>query len=254
MWEPLETYNDPEMIKCHFAKPHNIGNSICIYDPQGWFSNLKASISPYIYDKQYAFKRSEILWNDKFDHYKQAVDANNYNEFEYHFKCFLSTMLIPLATFIVDPSARKLLKQAKESLVNLGAEEHCEIFHELIGCHDIKIEEALHFLDKMMEVYDYCIKVQRGDYHGINQPKRNCHYYGIRKLIDQGYYRESIYPIFDWLTVAEYRISQDAGISGWWTQNKNALYKRLKIGPDYMNEKKQLMDETVEIIESYCLK
>lgn len=252
-WEPFERYSDIEEVKSHFAKPHNINNSICIYDPQGWFQNLKDNISPCINSREYAAKRAKLLWDDKSKFYYAAINTCDYKEFEKNYKGFLSAVLIPLAACSVDPSARKLLLQAKNSLVKLGAGKDSDIFEHLFGCYNIDKAEALYYLNKMIETFDYCLEVQSADYHGINQPKRNYHYYGIKKFIDDGYHKEAIYPIRDWITVADYRITKDTGTTGWWTQNKNELYKRLGVCQEYMSEKKEIMNKTVDIIKKYCL-
>lgn len=119
---------------------------------------------------------------------------------------------MPLAACTVDPNGRKLLLQAGGSLQGLGAQRGASMLLRLLGCHGIGKSEAEYFLNRMIEAYDYCIGVQRADYHGINQPKRDCHYKGIRQLIEEGCHQEALYPILDWMWLAESRITQDTGV------------------------------------------
>ncbi|AIQ12034.1 hypothetical protein PDUR_08890 [Paenibacillus durus] len=252
VWEPYEHYNDFEEIMCHFSKPHNIKNSIILYDPHGWFGELKNQVIPDLEKKDYVLRRVKLLWENKSRSLEQAIQTDQFGDFIRSFMQYRTIALIPLAACTLDPSARKLLIQAKRSLELLGANSDAGMFELLFGCRGITKNEALHFSTRMMETYDYCIKVQTADYHGINPPKRDYHYNGIKQLIEEGFHKEAIHPILEWISLADYRITQDTGRTGWWTSYKDELYNRLGLSPEGMNVKKEFMLDTHNLLKKYC--
>lgn len=264
VWEPLEDYSRVEEILSHYAKPHNLAHAVIVYDPEGWLNHLKQQIAPQLESRDYITQRLAYLWKLKHMSFQRMIRTEGFDAFVPAFmEDFRIGCLLPLAACIVDPSARKLLYQAGRSLERLGAEaenslhtglpqSEAPMLLRLFGCHDISKSDADYFLDRMMEVYDYCIAVQKADYHGINPPKRSCHSGGIRQWIGEGYHREAMYPILDWMWVAEYRITKDSGSPGWWTAYKEELFQRLGLTPEGMEAKKGQLIAVHHMLQQVC--
>jgi predicted nucleotidyltransferase len=264
VWEPLEDYSRVEEILSHYAKPHNLAHAVILYDPEGWLNRLKQQVVPQLERRDCVAQRLARLWNQKHTSFQRVMQTEGFEAFvPAYMEDFRIGCLLPLAACTVDPSARKLLFQAGRSLEKLGAEAGDSLHGELpqleapmllhlLGCHDFTKSEAEYFLARMMEVYDYCIGVQKADYHGINQPKRSCHSGGIRHWIGEGYHREAMYPIMDWMWVAEYRITKESGCTGWWTAYKEELFQRLGLTPEGMEAKKEQLKAVHHMLRQVC--
>lgn len=264
VWEPLEDYSRVEEILSHYAKPHNLAHAVILYDPEGWLSHMKQQVKSQLASQGYVTQRLAHLWELKQKSFQRVIQTESYEAFVPAFmEDFRIGCLLPLAACIVDPSARKLLYQACESLEKLGAKARDSFCSELpqyeasmllrlFGCHDFSKREADYFLGRMMEVYDHCIHVQKADYHGINPVKRGCHDGGIRQWIGEGYHREAMYPILDWMWVAEYRITKDSGCIGWWTAYKEELFQRMGLTPEGMQAKKERLIVVHHMLQQAC--
>ncbi len=264
VWEPLEDYSRVEEILSHYAKPHNLAHAIILYDPGGWLSRMKQQVVPQLGSQGYVTERLARLWELKHMSFQRVIQTESFEAFVPAFMEDLRIgCLLPLAACIVDPSARKLLYQAGRALEKLGAEAgdslrsdlpqyEASMLLRLFGCHDFNKREADYFLDRMMEVYDYCIHVQKADYHGINPAKHGCHSGGIRQWIGEGYHQEAMYPILDWMWVAEYRITKDSGCTGWWTAYKEELFQRMGLTPEGMQAKKEQLIAVHHMLQQAC--
>jgi predicted nucleotidyltransferase len=264
VWEPLEDYSRMEVILSHYAKPHNLAHAVILYDPEGWLSHMKHQVVPQLGSQSYVTQRLVRLWELKHMSLQRVIQTESFEAFVPAFmEDFRIGCLLPLTACIVDPSARKLLYQANRSLEKLHSEAgdslrsdlpqyEASMLLRLFGCHDFSKSEAYYFLDRMMETYDYCIEVQKADCHGINQPKRSCHSGGIRQWIGEGYHQEAMYPILDWMWVAEYRITKDSGCIGWWTAYKEELFQRLGLMPEVMQAKKEQLIAVHHKLQQTC--
>jgi hypothetical protein len=210
---PLEWVYIPKSICEHLEDvlktpflPLELAKAIILYDPTGFLGNLKMDVLTAYRHCSHVIARAQKLLNaakEMYKHVRQNFETGQ-EVSPWDLRCVIFwTGETPPLLLNETPNHKKMFVNLK----NIAQQLNCPMLYpmglETLGAEDITADEAIGFLMDTLDSIDYVNAVGQVRHFHLSSEKRKYWENGIRELIDQGYYRESVWPMLTIISSSE---------------------------------------------------
>ncbi|HIE28398.1 TPA: hypothetical protein EYP66_14050 [Candidatus Poribacteria bacterium] len=204
-YEHLEDVLNAPFLALELAK------AIILYDPTGFLEELKMDVLTAYRHRVHVIARAQKLLNAAKKMYENA--RQNFESGQelspWDLRCVIFwTGETPPLLLNETPNHRKMLVNLKNIAQRLDCPTLYPMGLETLGAEDITAEEAVGFLVDTLDSIDYVNAVGQVRHFHLSNEKREYWESGIRELIDEGYYRESVWPMLTIISSSELLIRQ----------------------------------------------
>ena len=225
---PLEWVYIPRSIYEHLENvlqtpflPLELAKAIILYDPTGFLENLKMNVLSAYKHHPYVIARAQKLLNaakETHEHVRRNFDTGQ-EVSTWDLRCVIFwTGETPPLLLNETPNHKRMFVNLKNIAQQLDCTTLYQMGLETLGAEDITADEAIGFLMDTLDSIDYVNTVEQVRHFHLSSEKKAYWENGIRELIDQGYYRESVWPMLTIISSSEPLIRQTSNLKkegGW---------------------------------------
>jgi len=195
---PQSKYEDLESVLNAPFLALELAQAIILYDATGFLEELKMNVLAAYRHRVHVVARAQKLLSaakEMYEHVKENFETGQ-EVSPWDFRCLIFwTGETPPLLLNETPNHKKMFVNLKNVAQQLDCPTLYPMGLETLGADDITSEEAVGFLMDTLDSIDYINDIgQTGHFHLANE-KREYWESGIRELINQGYHRESVWPM-----------------------------------------------------------
>ena len=204
-YEHLEDVLNAPFLALELAK------AIILYDPTGFLENLKMNVLAAYRHRVHVITRAQKLLNaakEMYEHVRENFETGQ-EVSSWDLRCVIFwTGETPPLLLNETPNHKKMFVNLK----NIAQQLDCPTLHpmglETLGAEGITADEATGFLMDTLDSIDYVNAIGQVRHFHLSSEKREYWENGIRELINQGYCRESVWPMLTIISSSEPLIRQ----------------------------------------------
>jgi hypothetical protein len=204
-YESLEEVLNAPFLALELAK------AIILYDPTGFVETLKMNVLAAYRHRVHVIARAQKLLNaakEMYERVKQNFETGQEVSI-WDLRCIIFwTGETPPLLLNETPNHKKMFVHLKGISQQLDCPTLYPMGLETLGAEDITADEAMGFLIDTLDSIDYVNAIDQVRHFHLSSEKREYWKNGIQELIDQGYYRDSIWPMLTIISSSEPLIRQ----------------------------------------------
>ena len=183
-----------------------LAKAIILYDPTGFLENLKMDVLTAYRHRVHVIARAQKLLNaakEMYEHVRQNFDTGQ-EVSPWNLRCVIFwTGETPPLLLNETPNHKKMFVNLKNIAPRLDCPKLYPMGLETLGVEDITVDETIGFLMDTLDSIDYVNSIGQARHFHLSSEKREYWENGIRELIDQGYHRESVWPMLTIISSSE---------------------------------------------------